>query len=74
MSEKTLAELVYELEGAVADHASAKRTEEAARNEATDALNALNSAQKAVDAHMEKLRKDAPHNSDWKQTRYGVAP
>lgn len=39
-----------------------------ASNKQTDALNKLNTAQKAFDAAVEALRREAPPASDWKQS------
>lgn len=36
-----------------------------ASNRATDALNKLNQAQKAMDAALAELRKKAPRSTDW---------
>lgn len=42
---------------------------QSASNDRTAALNRLNDAQKAFDAEVSKIRKDAPRDSDWQQSR-----
>jgi hypothetical protein len=70
MSEKTLDELVKDLQLAKESYESAQQRERFARNETTSCLNRLNAAQKAVDARMQTLRKHAPRDSDWaRETR-----
>ena len=51
---------------------AAEQRESIARSECTDALNRLNSAQKAVDLALAAIKKTAPARSDWRRTR-GVA-
>lgn len=65
--DKTISDLFAELEAATAEHKDAERAESAARSTLTAATNRLNAAQKAVDAHMKKLRESAPWNTDWKR-------
>lgn len=59
---KTLAE-------AMERHADAQRVESEARSRETSALNAVNDAQKAVDAAVAKLRHAADMSSSWGQER-----
>ena len=72
-TETKLADLVAELEAATDRHAAAERAESAARSQMCEAMNRLNAAQKALDAHMRKLKEKAPWNSDWKRTDGKVA-
>lgn len=47
----------------------AELAEAAARRERCDAQNLLNTAQKQFDAHLVKLRQEAPRESDWGRAR-----
>lgn len=64
---KTISDLHTELQGALDAHASAQQRASMARSEETDALNRLNAAQKAFDAAIADLKKQAPRESDWKR-------
>lgn len=67
--EKALAQLISELEAATREYESAERAENLARTTETNAVNRLNRAQAAVDAHLEGLRGKAPNRSDWSSAR-----
>ena len=54
--DKTVSDLFAELEAATEEHKDAELAESAARSTLTAATNRLNTAQKAVDAYMKKLR------------------
>ena len=45
--------------------ADARQSEDAASRNKCAALNAYNSATKAIDAYMARLRKEAPRETDW---------
>lgn len=66
--EKSLADMASEYERAKSNYDDAERAVSNARSHETKCLNKLNAAQKAWDAHVEKLRKEAPRASDWKQS------
>lgn len=69
MTDKTIQELAEDLERCHKSYVTAAQNASVAQNHATDALNRLNSAQKAFEARMETLRKNAPHDSDWGRAR-----
>lgn len=74
MTDKTIEQLCKDLEHAKEAYRSAEQRSSFARNEATDALNRLNQAQKALEARMLTLAKDAPHESDWGKKRMDDKP
>ena len=61
----TLGTVLAALDEASRAYESAKHIADEKSRECTSALNALNQAQKAVDAAYEALKKGAPWNSDW---------
>lgn len=65
----SLAELESKLNAARERHQAALQEESRARSAATDALNALNEAQKTFDAKVAELRKSAHVSSDWGRSR-----
>lgn len=71
MKEKTLAELGEELATATAGYKEAARQSREASTRETAMRNRLNDAQKAFDAHVAALRKDAPAG-DWADHRRRV--
>lgn len=66
-TEKTLQELVADVEAATREYVEADKRESAARAAEVDAVNRLNNAQKALDAYVDGLRSRAPRGSDWKR-------
>ena len=64
-----LAALKDDLSIAMADYEEAGRQESQARSRATDSLNKLNTAQKELDAAMDKIRERADMQTDWGQQR-----
>ncbi len=65
---KTIGELHTDLEQAGKSYESARQRASMARNEEADARNKLNQAQKAFDAAVAEMKKQAPCDSDWKRT------
>lgn len=63
--DKTVEQAAQQLREARARYDGMHREYEAARSRETDALNALNRAQKTFDEAVAALKKDAPWNSDW---------
>lgn len=63
--DKTIEQAAQELREARSLYDELHRDSEAARTRETDALNALNRAQKAFDEAVAAVKKDAPWNSDW---------
>lgn len=61
-----LRDLGTNLEIALAEYKDADDKLSAARSEEIAALNKLNSAQKALDDFVAKMKKEAPRQSDWK--------
>ena len=57
------------LEGALDRHRARLADLQAARSAETQALNALNEAQKAFDAATEAVRESATDGSDWKRRK-----
>lgn len=57
--------LLAEIEAAMQQHKEATQEESAARGKMCDATNRLNRAQKALDDAIEKVRAQAPWNTDW---------
>lgn len=51
------------------DYEQRKKEAAFASREETIALNALNAAQKAFDAVVDKLKQSAPRDSDWKRNQ-----
>ena len=49
------------------EYAEASRVSADARNRATDALNRLNIAQRAITDMMVELKKSSPRESDWRR-------
>lgn len=66
---KTITDLHNDIVHAAQAHQSAQQRASIARNEETDALNRLNQAQKAFDAAIAELKKQAPRDSEWKRER-----
>jgi hypothetical protein len=74
MVEQTLAQLEAELMAAHNKLATRRQEARIASANETDAINAVNDAQKRIDAHMEKLRSGSLHGTDWASKRArGVA-
>lgn len=71
MNEPSIATLVANLTAATAALCEAEKKESFARSDRNNCINRLNEAQKALDAAIEKLRKDAPQSSDWKSRQRG---
>ena len=67
MREKTMNELVEDLEFSTASLAAAEQRESYARQETTACRNQVNQAQKALSARMQTLRKNAPRDSAWER-------
>lgn len=73
MNEKTLGELEAELIVCANKYQEASTALSMARSRETDALNALNRAQKAIDDRLLSMRKISPASSDWRcNERKGV--
>jgi uncharacterized phage infection (PIP) family protein YhgE len=69
-----LAGLKRNLDGAQSAYTEAHKALASANRAATDARNALNTAQKQFDAYIAKLRSEAPMDSDWQlERRRGIA-
>lgn len=66
-TEKTLQELVADVERATREYEEASKRASAANSAECDAVNRLNEAQKALDAYVDGLRSRAPRGSDWKR-------
>ena len=66
---KDLREAKAELESTMTAHQTAARALGDAQRDETSARNRLNNAQKAFDAAVEAIRKDAPRDSDWHSAR-----
>lgn len=66
---KSISELHQAVVSATEAHQSAQSRASIARNEETDARNRLNEAQKAFDAAVAEMRKQAPRDSEWKRER-----
>lgn len=70
---KTMADLLAELERAMAEHHEAELCETAARAKMNSAVNRINDAQKAIDELVAATRKIAPWNTRWhSQDRPGM--
>lgn len=65
MSDATIPQLLAQVEQASAELVEARARESAARSEATTCLNALNEAQKKLDAAIAEAKKAAPRDSEW---------
>lgn len=70
MTEKTLAQLETELMQAHNALTDARQAAKMASSRETDALNAVNNAQKRLDEHFEKLRSGSLHGTDWHRRTY----
>jgi hypothetical protein len=57
--------LAASVETATRAYEGCKRAESVARGETCTALNALNEAQRRLDAKLAEMRKAAPSDSDW---------
>ena len=66
--EKSISELVSDLKDATSAFNEAEGVESRARLDKTTAINRMNNAQKALDAAILALKKEAPRDSDWKQS------
>lgn len=62
---RTLAELAADLDDATRQFAEADRAERAAQQDAANAKNRLNEAQKAFDATVNAMRNGAPFGTIW---------
>ncbi len=62
-----------ELHSAVEAHAEAAQAASFARARETDALNRLNTAQRAMDDLDTKMRESMPRDSDWKRRKTQTA-
>lgn len=69
MVEESIASLVEAVKTAQLKYEDAKFAEECARSRATEALNNLNAAQKALDAAFDELRDEADNASGWKRDK-----
>jgi hypothetical protein len=67
--ETEFAALERNLRNATEQFKLAEQRESYARKERCDAQNALNAAQRQIDAYLEKLRLSAPPDSDWKRSK-----
>ncbi len=65
-----LAVLATAVKEATEHHRACTERERAASSETTAAVNRLNGAQRAFDAAVEKLRAEAPWNTDWHAQRH----
>lgn len=74
MTDKTIQQLCDELTAATREFNEAEKKESWARSETTICKNRLNQAQKALEARMTTLAKDAPRDSDWGQRRFSGKP
>ena len=63
--DRSLAEMVEELDAATAELKRVLAEIAAARSRETTAMNRLNRAQQALDQRIESLREFAPRESDW---------
>lgn len=69
---KTIADLMTELDTAMARFASVEGEEREVAGRMCAARNQLNAAQKAFDEAVAELRKAAPWNTDWHSRRTAV--
>jgi hypothetical protein len=67
--EAFIADLVQDVNVKTREYNEAKQRENEARSATTRAINEMNSAQKALDRALEKLRSDASIDSDWGRAR-----
>jgi hypothetical protein len=65
MTDKTMQQLCEEMAAAEVAYNQAERAESQARSNACNAKNKLNACQKAVEARMQTMLKNAPADSDW---------
>ena len=56
---------MYELELATREYEEARRLKDAASRRETDAINAVNTLQREVDAAISAFREKAPSGTDW---------
>lgn len=63
----SLADLVSVYEAAVTHWEECRDRASEARSQQTDAQNEVNRAQKDLDAEFERLKKEAPGDSDWRR-------
>jgi hypothetical protein len=68
---KSISDLIVELENATEVHKDLRRKADVASMQACDALNAVNTAQKRLDAALEKLKQEAHRDTDWKRDSRG---
>lgn len=69
-----LNKLYKALSDAAEDYKSAQQALQSAQSIETAALNELNKAQAAFDTFLAKMKREAPHKSDWKRSeRVGIA-
>lgn len=69
MEDAPIQQLFTDLEAAQERLRSAETEESVARSRATDARNAVNRAQAAIDARLKALREAAPRDTDWARAR-----
>lgn len=69
MSDKSLADLILELQKAKDALGKARQTESFARSETTAATNRYNNLTKEIDAMMAEMKKKAPRDTDWRNEK-----
>lgn len=66
-----LKSLLEEMEHSRDHYIDTKKREEAARSQATAALNKMNTIQKEIDAAIAEIKKNAPRGTDWAEAGRG---